>query len=118
MQPEVLTYTQNNPAFPQVVGFLILNNAPNFGLIFRGATVAEVEQKAKEFWEVEHPKAMAKVHAGGGEGTAGGRGSHNVGKTWVIHHEKKEKFMINRSDLPAYLAQGYVQGGARTQVGE
>lgn len=125
---DIVTYT-NEATTPKVVGFIVMNGAVNFGLIFRGNSVDEVTQKANVFWEVEHPKAVAKLTAGavletvgdGGEPSPSpvvktGRGQHLVGKTWVVNQELKDKRLITREELPAYLAKGYVKAGARTKI--
>ena len=119
----IVTYHSAN-AKPEKawVAYIVLLNGNYWGVRFDGPNEQYVIDKARAQWEVERKRVMdSPINDIDGEDEEEvdekptGRGSHFVGKAWLIHTVTREKIRVPKEEVDKYLLNGYERGGPRSK---
>ena len=115
----VTYFSQNAPAGQEWLAQVFLPNGQKWLVHAYGATEAEAVEKIVNLYNTEKNK-FNQVHiqiTGGSEPSVSGvgRGSHFVGKVWLIHSFSRAKIRVDHSEVEKYMSEGWERGGPRSK---
>lgn len=114
-------YCNHAPAGQEWLAQLFLPNGQKWLVHAYGATEAEAVEKIVNLYNTEKNKFAHVQTVGRGarpepEAQTGvGRGSHFVGKTWLIHSFTRQKIRVDQSEVEKYMSEGWEKGGPRSK---
>lgn len=114
-------YCNHAPAGQEWLAQVIMSNGQKWLVHGYGATEAEAVEKITALYEKELGKNVAAHVQIVGRGARpipegnSGRGSHFVGKTWLIHSFTRAKIRVDQSEVEKYLTEGWLKGGPRSK---
>lgn len=114
-----VTYqSQNAPAGQEWLAQVFLSNGQKWLVHSYGATETEAVTRITALYESEISKVpincdkeVADKHVP----VKTGRGSHFVGKVWLIHSFTRAKIRVDQSEVEKYLTEGWIKGGPRSK---
>lgn len=115
-------YCNHAPAGQEWLAQLYMPNGQKWLVHAYGATEAEAVEKITALYEVEIAKhkpadayKLGKAIAAKISIPHSGRGSHFVGKVWLIHSFTRAKIRVDQSEVEKYLTEGWIKGGPRSK---
>lgn len=119
MSIEVVTYHSTNAKPSEAWLAYVENNGVRWMVQFAAASEEAAKAKALALWESERAKlykpAAPETNRDASKPVGGGRGSHFVGKAWLINSATREKIRVPVEDVSRYLSQGWERGGPRSK---
>lgn len=129
MTNTITYFSQNAPAGQEWMAYALLPNGQRWQVYAMAASEAEAVEKINSLYESERAKIKAAdpwtaVNANmqelgkkiaDGISVPTGRGSHFVGKVWLIHSFTRAKIRVDQSEVAKYMADGYERGGPRSK---
>lgn len=116
----VTYFSQNAPAGQEWLAQVFLPNGQKWLVHSYGATETEAVMKITALYNKE--KAKVKVEWPDmfsvrevKDSNGAGRGSHFVGKVWLIHSFTRAKIRVDQSEVEKYLTEGWIKGGPRSK---
>lgn len=114
-----VTYqSQNAPAGQEWLAQVFLPNGQKWLVHSYGATETEAVMRITALYESEISKAPVNCDNKVADKPAPvktGRGSHFVGKVWLIHSFTRAKIRVDQSEVEKYLTEGWIKGGPRSK---
>lgn len=114
-------YCNHAPAGQEWLAQLYMPNGQKWLVHAYGATEAEAVEKITNLYNAEKNK-FARIQlqtVGRPEPEANevksGRGSHFVGKTWLIHSFTRQKIRVDQNEVEKYMSEGWERGGPRSK---
>jgi hypothetical protein len=119
MTNTVTYHSANAPLDQQWLAYVVLSSGNYWLVRCTGATEQAAIDRACALWETELLKPRA-VQAEDDEtlepSISTGRGSHFIGKKWLINVATREKIRVDESEVTAKLASGeWIVGGPRSK---
>lgn len=126
-------YSQNAPAGQEWMAMALLPNGQRWLVTSSAGSEAEAVEKITALYQSEinkHKPAYVQMIGrttrplqnnntmveGWLNGPAkSGRGSHFVGKVWLIHSTTREKIRVDKNEVEKYLNEGWEKGGPRSK---
>ena len=121
MTNTITYFSQNAPAGQEWLAYAVMPNGQRWMVHSVASSEAEAVQKITELYEseVEKNKPVYVQAIGRGERVsaveANGRGSHFVGKVWLIHSFTRAKIRVDQSEVDKYISEGWIKGGPRSK---
>lgn len=122
MTNTITYHSQNAPAGQEWLAQVFLPNGHKWLVHSYGATEAEAVQKITALYEKEVDKNKSADAYELGKAIASkisiqhsGRGSHFVGKVWLIHSFTRAKIRVDQSEVEKYITEGWIKGGPRSK---
>jgi hypothetical protein len=128
-------YCNHAPAGQEWLAQVIMPNGQKWLVHAYGATEAEAVEKIVNLYNAEKNKfahvqtigrgakldpqnqayELGKTIAAKISIPHSGRGSHFVGKTWLIHSFTRQKIRVDHSEVEKYMSEGWEKGGPRSK---
>lgn len=128
---DTITYqSQNAPAGQEWLAQVIMSNGQKWLVHSYGTTEAEAVEKITDLYENEKSKVTANYQKAASDFNnakenlttvkaisieRSGRGSHFVGKVWMIHSFTRAKIRVDQSEVDKYISEGWEKGGPRSK---